>query len=126
MLIDDLSSTVYAGELHRGAVVRSVGWLGSEVPRRGRLAAGVVKQLRHYRELAFHDDGDLGSHACEICGTEEGRGEFWVEWAGVRYVLPALVLHYCEAHEYLPPDDFLDALALRSKADNVEGAESLA
>ena len=121
MLIDDLSSTVYAGELHRGAVVRSVGWLGGDVPRRGRLDEGVVNQLRHYREVAFHDDGDLGDHVCEICDMEKGQGEFWVEWAGVRYVLPALVLHYCEAHEYLPPADFLNALALRSKADSLEG-----
>ena len=119
MQIDDLSSAVYAGELHQDAVVRSVGWLGNQVPRTGELDQGALKRLRHYRDVAFHDEGDMGNHVCEICGVENGRGEFWVEWDGVRYVLPALVLHYCEAHGYLPPAEFLSALALRSNADNL-------
>jgi hypothetical protein len=118
MQIDDLSSRVYAPELHTGAAVRAVGWLGKTVPRRGRLHSEVLEQLRHYRDATFQDDGDLGYHECEICGVEEGHGEFWIEWDGVRYVLPAMVLHYCEAHEYLPPEEFLGALARRWTADH--------
>ena len=90
MHIDDLAATAYTLELHEGVAIRAVGWLGDVIPRRGRLDAAVLDQLRHYREVAFHDDGDLGDHVCEICGRERGRGEFWIEWDGVRSVLPAL------------------------------------
>jgi hypothetical protein len=115
--IDDLTAMAYALELHEGATIRAVGWLGKTVPRRGRLGAAVLDQLRHYRTVAFHDEGDLGNHVCELCGRESGRGEFWIEWNGLRYVLPALALHYCEAHDYLPPEEFLIALASRWALD---------
>jgi hypothetical protein len=115
--IDDLSAICYSEELHRGATVRSIGWLGSEITTRGPVDPVVLERLRHYHRVAFHDDGDLGHHVCEICGSEPGRGEFWIEWAGVRYVLPSLVVHYCEAHGYLPPEEFLSALHRRWLAD---------
>ena len=126
MQIDDLSSTTYCPEFHRGISCRSVGWLGSTVPRTERLDTSTLELLRHYRQLNGHDDGDLGSHVCEICGAARGHGEFWIEWDGVRYVLPALVIHYCEEHDYQPPSEFLDALFQRSSSDHpqrVQGSE---
>ena len=115
--IEDLAPDTYSDELHVGFDVRSVGWLGRDVPRTGRVPAVLVEALQHYRSAAFHDDGDLGSHVCEICGSKAGRGEFWIEWADIRYVLPTLVTHYIDAHDYLPPDEFLAALSARWERD---------
>jgi hypothetical protein len=86
------------------------------------VSGDVLEALCYYRRLALHDEGELGFHVCEICGLAEDRAEFWVEWGGIRYVLPALVLHYCEAHEYLPPDEFLVALSSRWIADGASRA----
>jgi len=118
MEIPDLSSRVYAPEMHIGAVVRAVGWLGNQVPRQGQLSLVVLDQLQHYSSTSHHDDYDMGDHCCELCGLVSGHGEFWIEWNAIRYVLPSLMVHYCEAHGYLPPDDFLAALTARWASDN--------
>ena len=118
MEIDDLSATTYCPELHEDVRAKSVGWLGSSVPSCGRLDAVTLERLRYYQRVNAHDDGDLGSHVCGLCGVARGHGEFWVEWQGVRYVLPALVIHYCEAHDYQPPAEFLNALAQRWSSDH--------
>ena len=118
MEIDDLSPTTYCPELHEGVSARSVGWLGGTVRMPAHPDLHVLEQLRHYLRGNFHDDGDLGSHVCQICGDARGHGEFWIEWDGVRYVLPALIIHYCEAHGYQPPSEFLNALSLRWRTDN--------
>lgn len=122
MEIPDLSPKLYTPELHEGKRACSVGWLGSSVPATGRLEPDLLEALRHYRDVNYLSDGLLGSHDCEICGAAEGYGEFVVEWDGVRYVLPELVLHYLEAHQYLPPAEFLAALAASWARDGEGGA----
>jgi hypothetical protein len=118
MEIADLSSTLYSPRLHDGAHACSVGWLGSTVPTKGDVGADVLRALRHYSRANYHEDWLLGSHTCGVCDGAEGHGEFSIEWGGTRYVLPVLVLHYCEAHEYLPPPEFMNALAARWEADS--------
>jgi len=108
--IDDLSSLVYAPESHKGVQVRSVGWLGRVVPTEGAMSSGVFEALRALRERAFHGCGDLGVHECEICGQYQDSGELWLDAGDIRYVVPAMILHYCEEHSYLPPEEFMQAL----------------
>ena len=110
MQIDDLSSSVYAPGLHHGVQTRAVGWLGHSVPATGTMSSLAIRRLRRLRESGFHDDGDLGYHECEICGQYVDRGELWLESGGIRYVAPAMILHYCEAHSYLPPHEFIQVL----------------
>ena len=120
MEISDLSPKLYSPELHEGKRACSVGWLGCSVPTRGRLELNLFEAIRHYRKKNYLEDGLLGSHTCEMCGTAEGHGEFIVEWGGMRYVLPTLVLHYLENHHYLPPKEFLAALAASWSRDREE------
>ena len=115
--IADLSSTLYSTELHEGVRACSVGWLGSTVPTKGAVGANLLQALRYYSRSNYHEDWLLGYRTCETCDAAEGHGEFSIEWGGTRYVLPVLVLHYCEAHEYLPPAEFIRALAARWEAD---------
>jgi hypothetical protein len=66
-----------------------------------------------------------GHHVCELClpgaspmhvlssGDNDllGNGEIHIVSAnGTIYAAPALVYHYVCVHEYLPPQEFLDAL----------------
>jgi len=59
----------------------------------------------------------MGFHECEFCsptGAEKlamGTGELWVPGTGdLIYVAPKLVAHYIEAHGYLPPQEFMEAV----------------
>lgn len=42
MEIEDLSTKVYAPELHQGVVTRSVGWLGCRVPVTGGYPTSIT------------------------------------------------------------------------------------
>jgi hypothetical protein len=49
-----------------------------------------------------------------------GNGEIRVPGlSGVVYVAPVLVAHYVEAHNYRPPDEFIQAVL---SADGMRGA----
>lgn len=40
-----------------------------------------------------------------------GMSEIWLpSSSGVIYAAPSLIYHYMEAHRYLPPQEFLDAV----------------
>jgi hypothetical protein len=41
----------------------------------------------------------------------EGNGEIWVPGDDVIYAAPVLIVHYIEEHGYLPPPQFLKAVA---------------
>jgi hypothetical protein len=49
---------------------------------------------------------------CEICIEDppESHGEFFVDLSVVRYIMPAMLLHYIQVHGYRPPDVFVDSL----------------
>jgi hypothetical protein len=96
---------------------RAVGWLGTTVPRTGPFPLHLLDALRFYSESNLLEDWTLGCHTCEVCDQVESHGQFTIDWAGVRYVLPLMVLHYIEAHAYLPPSEFLTALEACWSAD---------
>ena len=108
--IPELDRTTYNPQLHEGIDARSVGWLGEEVPHTGVLAPSLLKKLRRLVHKRCYSDHWMGFHSCEICDRMYGHGEISIVHAGVRYVAPALVIHYVEAHHYLPPEPFLEAL----------------
>lgn len=118
MYIEDLSTkprepsaaNMWARELerdHPGLVMRSVGWLGATVPSSGPVDPVILAALKHYTSWARVEDGWMGVHTCEICDAFSSNGEFWIIWAGVRYVLPVMTVHYITAHGYRPPEQFL-------------------
>jgi len=54
-----------------------------------------------------------GFHECEFCSGKPARGNGEIEVLGRDgnvYVAPAMVIHYVEAHEYRPPDVFIEAV----------------
>ena len=104
MHIPDLSEATYSRHDRDGHEYRSVGWLGGEVTRREHTAPAVVATLRFLRDINQLPDHWRGLHACEICNGEHDKGEFFVEDHSVRYVMPNMVLHYIEAHQYGLPD----------------------
>ena len=125
----DLSAYSYSSD---DRPMLNVGWLGrgksfemGDVGREAwdelvRLASDPVNIMR-------------GLHDCEFCDVESpvrvpsdysakgfaslGTGEIRVRGEGGRlYVAPTLLLHYIQSHNYLPPEDFIQAVyALRKR-----------
>jgi hypothetical protein len=68
----------------------------------------------------------LGYHFCEFCGNETqyvitvaqtagknlrlGNGEIWTIGKSALYAAPTLIYHYVTAHEYRPPDDYIESV----------------
>jgi hypothetical protein len=112
----DLSPYTYVGPI---ADAVNVGWLDGEheFPK-GSVSARVLEKLKALAATPMVRH--RGFHCCEFCGPLAGLrwpdGQrrsstvFVVRSRDRTYAAPALVVHYIEAHGYLPPLEFLRAL----------------
>lgn len=108
--------------------VRNVGWLdAAHTYAKGRLSEGVISKLRKIIctrsvDTDTHVNVIRGTHACAICGEERvellcgggrmilGMSEIWIPASRGYFASPSMVLHYIERHEYLPPQEYVDAV----------------
>ncbi len=88
-----------------------VGWLGTSVPATGRINSDTLRKLEWAADNRNIDQGWLGEHECEICNSHYDRGEILICDEEKNYVAPHMILHYIKDHSYLPPQEFLDAVA---------------
>lgn len=119
---EDLSCYSYH-KLESGANTWNVGWLDKHHPFPQRTGArGLLPILKEFcRTPVFQT---RGLHFCEFCVDQTlvemnigdkvfylGSSEIRVFGPGLNvYAAPNLVYHYIEAHNYLPPLDFVQAL----------------
>lgn len=125
---EDLAPCDYFGP-EFAAGLRAVGWLEEGKPwRRGKVEARLVHKLALLLSEPWEHERPADPHACSLCPFTGGPVEFrlarsagmpavplgnrnlYVPGAGVLYVVPSLVLHYMDAHEYAPPEAFTEAL----------------
>jgi hypothetical protein len=107
MYLHDLSPRSYMGQDRF-----PVGWLSREFPfPKGPTSALFRERLQ---ELCWLPIGlTCGVHECEFCSGQPtvGNGEIHVRASdGKIYFAPEMVIHYVEAHEYRPPDVFIEAV----------------
>jgi len=130
----DLSPYAYGHGSHPGVV--HVGWLGHGHP----YATGIVDLhlIEKMKRLATKPvELYRGKHFCELCieppnlvktylpngivldpqcswmhwyEQHSSNGEIRVSRGGATFAAPVLVVHYIEAHHYLPPEVFLKAI----------------
>lgn len=106
--------------------VKNVGWLNieSEYPL-GDVPKSVLQKLKSIA-------GGVGAFqplvepirelpTCQICGALElfdsagkilPNSEFWIPAHGTIYAAPITILHFIEKHNYLPPTEYIDAIAV--------------
>ena len=109
MQIDELSPELYTPDLHFETIAVSVGWLGDSAPSAGEVDPELLEAIAHFCD--FHSlNHYLGLHECGLCESHSGGGEWWFDWGGRRYVVPAMMKHYIDSHGYKPPIEFQDAL----------------
>jgi hypothetical protein len=130
----DHSPYAYGHGSHPGVI--HVGWLDNIHPfPTGAVDARLVEKMR----LLASNPVELyrGKHICELCGEpahliktmlpnrivldpncswarwaaeRSSNGEIRVSWGGNVFAAPVLIIHYIEAHCYLPPTQFLKAV----------------
>lgn len=91
----------------------NVGWLEKKFEfSKGEVPAGFVDNLKIYFELGntfFHYHGSHDCHFCEHKGNSSKEIRV-VSNTGQIYASPEGILHYIEKHNYLPPQEFIDAV----------------
>jgi len=107
--------------------LKAVGWLHQDHPYvRGPASDEFVVALQILLRSAWQYCGFLGIHQCEFCrisrgpqivrcwdtGIDIGVGlsNLFVPGDGFLYVAPSMIIHYIDAHEYAPPDEFQAAV----------------
>ena len=100
----------------------AVGWLeqGKPYPKGSTdsRVADRIHLLRDEFQEAFPSRSFRGLHDCYLCSAiHAGRAtldhshiNLFIPHRGFVFVAPACVDHYIEAHQYLPPESFVDAL----------------
>jgi hypothetical protein len=117
-----------AGPFSRLEPLLAVGWLA---PRFDFPRGPVDRAMRDRLEAFFRDPWlpivFLGSHVCRFCvqalGIDPARADrapgqlprgsanILIPDGDVVYVVPELILHYIDEHEYCPPSALADAVA---------------
>lgn len=87
-----------------------VGWLGNTVPNSGPVSPLFLDKLQWASQNLIIDQGALGEHECEICGSHTDRGEILIRHGSSMYVMPRMLLHYITVHSYQPPEQFVEAV----------------
>ncbi len=94
-----------------------VGWLHPDEPfRQGAAPAGFVARLKEFSNRArfcseaFNWGAYGGYHTCEFCQQAHATGSLGVLFEGKLYHAPTMIIHYVEHHQYVPPDEFIEAV----------------
>lgn len=126
----DLDPCPYFGPDHVHSL-RAVGWLGAgkDFPT-GPTRHDLVKKLRLQRKSQCNPwyGAFLGMHTCELCDDRSvgSWANLYIPGDGVVYVAPEGIIHYIEAHDYLPPLEFRNAVERCPPGDCVDYYEALA
>lgn len=105
----------FYGLWYRPAYTRlNIGWLEADKPYpAGAVPTAFVEKLRAVQEVQWRNVC-LGLHACDLCpGKEAPEGNEKVRIPGepgIAHAAPFLITHYITAHDYRPPQLFIDAV----------------
>jgi len=109
----DLESCDYFGQSSAG-VLSAVGWLDGRHPFPvGGVKSEFYVKLKELLSEPWQPTMSCGVHSCEICQFDgpSGLRNLFVPGLKTLYVCPELILHYIAAHQYLPPERFIQAVA---------------
>ncbi len=83
---------------------------------RGTVSRAFTERLNDFARLWFPsvmalDWGvRMGFHTCEYCGTAWGSGMFGVPSGDRLFMVPEMIAHYVEQHDYAPPPESVRAV----------------
>ena len=112
MWYEDLTECDYFGEEFSN-IFTSVGWLQSEKPfQTGKSSKEFYERLIEQSKNPWIFCVFCGPHECDLCQFvgESGSLNIFIPHNGKIYVCPQLITHYINAHHYLPPTEFIEAV----------------
>ena len=127
-----------------GDHLRAIGWLHPDHPfPRGTVPEAFLVRLREFERLVYESmevlnwRGGLGDHECEFCPPSEtlpdgrvlgavwGHGQFGVPHGDILFGAPPMIVHYVEAHQYQPPQEFVTAVLASPLPDSAEYRDAI-
>lgn len=113
MWYEDLTECDYFAE--QFSVNRiAVGWLENGKPyEKGETSKKVVEKIHEFIKTSGMYVYFLGYHKCDFCdfiNVELGAATILIAYKKKVYICPALIVHYIENHQYLPPTEFIEAV----------------
>lgn len=110
----DLSPFTYSRSPKCGPLdVLSVGWLDGEHEfTKGSIGIDDRSKLETTLSGQVPIHCTKGEHVCELCRQVSGNGEYHTfnPRTNKIYITPALILHYIQVHQYVPPQEFIEAV----------------
>lgn len=140
MYFDDMANYRYFLPSEMKGVL-TVGWLDStHAYCTGEVDIVAIDRLRRlicgcYPELKVHVNQIRGQHPCNLsgeyvetrCDREQsiglGSSEIWIPAGDRIFAAPSMILHYIEAHSYLPPPEFLSAIQSLDETQIFDGQQ---
>ena len=110
---EDLSPCGYFG-VEATDCLLAVGWLDRDhsFPI-GEVDVAVLDRLQELAKDPWTPIAFAGAQGCELCRyypEASGITNLFIPGNGFLYVCPELICHYMNAHGYLPPAEFCDAV----------------
>ena len=105
--------------------LRAVGWLDGDHPfHTGPTTGDDFERLCELLVEPWAPWAFAGAHPCELCAHTGGPGSLqfrghhvqlgaqnvFVPAGSLLYVAPSLIVHYIDAHQYRPPEEFMAAV----------------
>ena len=108
---EDLTSYSYFGYFEG---IKNVGWLDGEFPQ-ASASKEFIDKLKVYGEQKFIVRRTRGWHSCPYCpaGKKPASSTSEIRVVGEKgevYASPFMIIHYMEAHDYCPPQEFWEAV----------------
>lgn len=92
----------------------NIGWLQKDNSfTKGEVSFLFIEILKKHNERPFTVHHTRGFHGCDFCEQEKMSGFHEIRVVGADgkvYACPELIIHYVESHQYLPPQEFIDAV----------------
>jgi hypothetical protein len=121
---EDLLECDYVPAPGASKFFRAIGWLDRDHSfTTGKVPREVFDRLKLLLAKPWQTIAFGGVHDCNLCSFHAeamGHKNLFVPGAGFMYVCPELILHYMNAHQYSPPNEFCDAVMQCPNCDSME------
>lgn len=118
MWYEDLIDCDYFGEEY-AEILTAIGWLeNGKTFSTGKVPQDVFFKLSEFKQTFWDFATFRGYHYCDLCKYQfeleikGGNSNIFIPHNGKIYVYPSLITHYINAHFYLSPREFVEAVYL--------------